>query len=127
MRRRFSAHLLTIVAAAVLLAAALIAVVGGCGDSQARRATGRDAATERKLETLIALILDVERRGAGDEDSSAAQAKRIIAELGGPDSTAKILADRLLTDAERWIPILDSLSHKPRRAPAAAPSPAPTR
>jgi hypothetical protein len=118
---------LALVAAAA--AGAVIALLlGACADARKGKAARKDPAVERKLERLVALIMDVERRGAGEEDSAAVEAQRIIAEFGGPDSTARVFADRLLVDAERWIPILDSLARAQRSAPAAipAPSPAPT-
>src|SRR5262245_34042242 len=109
-RRRFSTQLV-LPLAALLAAVTLAAVFGGCGNSQGRKAARADSASERKLETLMGLLMDVERRGAGDEDSAAVEAQRIIDELGGPDPTAKLLAESTLRDAERWIPFLDSLAH----------------
>jgi hypothetical protein len=108
-------------------AAALIALsLGACADSRPGKSARKDPALERKLERLVALIMDVERRGAGEEDSAAVEAQRIIAEFGGPDSTARVLADRLLVDADRWIPILDSLARAHRSAPSAIPVPSPS-
>lgn len=105
-------------ARALLLAAAFLGALAGCNGGGGG-APARDPALDRKLERLLALILDVEQRGAGDGDSASAEATRLIAELGGPDSTARILSDRLLRNAEHWIPILDSLSRVPIPAPRA--------
>ncbi len=124
MRRRIPfarAPLALVAAAAAGVAVALL--LGACGDARKGKAARKDPAVERKLERLVALIMDVERRGAGEGDSAAVEAQRIIAEFGGPDSTARIFADRLLVDAERWIPILDSLARAQRSAPAAIPAP----
>ncbi len=111
--------------AAAAAAVVIALLLGACADSRKGKAARRDPAVERKLERLVALIMDVERRGAGEEDSATVEAQRIIAEFGGPDSTARVFADRLLIDAERWIPILDSLARAQRSAPAAIPAPSP--
>ncbi len=84
-----------------------------CGRASDGGSPPKDPALDQKLERLLALIVDVESRGAGDDDSAAVEAMRLITEFGGPDSTAKVLAERLLRNADRWIPVLDSLGRTP--------------
>lgn len=120
-RRPAGAAALAGLASAALLALALS--VASCSQGGG---SSKNPALDGKLERLLALILDVERRGASDDDSAAVEANRIIAEFGGPDSTARILSERLIRNADRWVPILDSLARVPAATPAVPiPTPAP--
>jgi hypothetical protein len=81
----------------------------------------KDPALDRKMERLLALMVEVERSGASPDDSLALLANGLIEELGGQDSAASLLADRLIDNADRWVPLLDSLA---RVSSGAAISPA---
>ncbi|MFN0151019.1 MAG: hypothetical protein ACKVU1_09970 [bacterium] len=92
-----------------------------CGASDKNKAP-RDPALDQKIERLLTLILEVEQSGAAADDSLALAANGLIAELGGEDSAASILATRLLDNAERWVPLLDSLARVATGAAAITPS-----
>ncbi len=97
----------------------LCTACGGAGD---KSKSPRDPVLDRKIEQLLTLILEVEQRGAGPDDSLALAANALIAELGGADSAASILATRLLDNAERWVPLLDSLARVSTGGAAITPS-----
>lgn len=94
-----------IVAATVLAGA----IAAGCGDAGKPRSS-RDPATDAKIERLLSLIVEVERQGDAAPDSLSAEANAIIEQMGGQDSAASLLAERLLDNADRWVPLLDSLA-----------------
>jgi hypothetical protein len=101
--------------AAALVAGALAACSLSCGGGSRDTGGPPASAVDQKIERLLGLILEVEQRGGND--SLEAHAQALIAELGGRDSTADLLASRLLDNSARWIPILDSLARTTSGAP----------
>jgi len=93
-----------------------------CSGEGAKAKGPRDPVLDQKIERLLTLILEVEQRGAGADDSLSLAANAIIAELGGEDSAATLLASRLLDNAERWVPLLDSLARVSTGAAAITPN-----
>lgn len=93
--------------AAIVLVAAVIA---GCSDTADKPRSSRDPSVDAKIERLLTLIVEVERQGDAAPESLSAEASAIIAQMGGQDSAANLLAERLLDNADRWVPLLDSLA-----------------
>lgn len=107
---------------------AMVLVITGllcaeCGGANDKNKSPRDPLLDQKIERLLTLILEVEQRGAGADDSLSQEANALIAELGGEDSAASILAARLLDNADRWVPLLDSLARVSTGGAAAPPPP----
>ena len=93
-----------------MVAVLVAAIVAGCGDAADKPRSSRDPAADAKIERLLTLIVEVERQGNAAPESLSAEANTIIAQMGGQDSAANLLAERLLDNADRWIPLLDSLA-----------------
>lgn len=105
----------------IAIAFASILLLGsGCGGEKPKNV--RDPVLDQKIERLLTLILEVEQLGAATDDSLSVAANALIAELGGEDSVASLLASRLLENAERWVPLLDSLARVSTGAAAIAPN-----
>lgn len=106
----------------IAIALAFTVLLGAaCGRDGEPSKTPRDPVLDQKIERLLTLILEVEAGGATTDDSLSAAANALIAELGGEDSVATLLASRLLENAERWVPLLDSLARVSTGAAAIAP------
>jgi hypothetical protein len=86
------------------------AIVAGCGDTGDTPRGSRDPSADAKIERLLSLIVEVERQGGAAPESLSAEANAIIEEMGGQDSAANLLTERLLDNADRWVPLLDSLA-----------------